>query len=103
MKKLKPFNYAKIVKGEPTNKLVNRARKIASLILWKTDFGVYMDDLPDIYWPDRLWYIHDDEELFDRVQMVVCELINETPWPAKAKRDMINAVNDRYLENEEVK
>jgi hypothetical protein len=89
----------RISSGSPTDKLVQRAQEMASVILWKTDFGISMEELSDIYWPDHLWNIHDDEELFSRVSEKIVDLIDEAPWPAKDRKEMIRAVENLRFDN----
>ena len=112
MEKLKKFNYQKMMStwgrysrnrgevtpsGEPSEKLVERAREVADLILWKTNLGLGLSDMNDVYWYDRLWYIHDDDELFERLQQIVSELVEDLGGSMKEKRIFIKQIYDMEL------
>ncbi|MGI8893689.1 MAG: hypothetical protein ACR2GN_09560 [Bacteroidia bacterium] len=114
MEKLKKFNYKKLIakwdtfdkktrrrnsSGEPSDKLIKHAQEMADLILYNTGLGMGLYDMGDLNWHDRLWYIHDDDELFERVQEIVAELIEELGGSAKEKRAFIKQVYDMELEN----
>lgn len=100
---MKKFNYDKLIAGwdkynsrrgevipfgEPSDKLVQRAREMANDMLYKTGLGMGLSDMTEVSWYDRLWDIHDDEELFERLKEIVAELIEELGGSKKEKNEI---------------
>ena len=97
MSELKPFDYEKFTasweSGEANEMLIKRAQTVANMILYQLDIGIFIDDLPDIDWYNKLWYIHDDDELFDSAKSIVTELLGQSGGSAKERRQFINEVD----------
>ncbi|MFQ5335470.1 MAG: hypothetical protein ACE5DN_05285 [Flavobacteriales bacterium] len=98
MKGLKKFNYKRMLKnwpnGEPSPALVERAQYMGNAILSETDYGMFLDDWPDIDWYSELYDIEDDEELFERVKEILVDAILESGYNMKECRELENLIED---------
>lgn len=68
-----------ITHGTPSPDLGPRARQMAQLMLSALNIGLTLNDLPDtVFWDDRLWDVHDDDELFYRARSILAELLQDS-------------------------
>ena len=75
--------------GEPGEELVQQARALATNIFERNTIGLPIDSLAEIDWYDKLYYVHDDEELLERVTDTLREAIYEHGFSANDRKLML--------------